>query len=145
MNLSIHTALLAQSITKVLLLLDVPIPTVDIGCDFVSKSVIVPFQVVINFETEQANPFVTPGFPGHHHYYELVRRQHLSLSLYCLLPLLQFDRTMLTSLVSYKSPDNVPDTFTPDVMQPVIRLSTALLSFGQLITGTNVTTRFRHH
>jgi hypothetical protein len=27
----------------------------------------------------------------------------------------------LTSLVSYKSPDNVPDTFTPDVAQPIIR------------------------
>ena len=35
-------------------------------------------------------------------------------------------RAILTSLVSYKSPDNVPDTFTPDVMQTLIRLHSAL-------------------
>ena len=32
----------------------------------------------------------------------------------------------MTSLVSYKSPDNVPDTFTPDAVQPIIRSLAAL-------------------
>jgi hypothetical protein len=35
-----------------------------IGCDIVSKQSIVPFQVVSNFETEQANPFAPPALTG---------------------------------------------------------------------------------
>jgi hypothetical protein len=42
---------------------------------------------------------------------------------------------ILTSLVSYKSPDNVPDTFTPDAMQTLIRLHSALPFFFQAFHG----------
>jgi hypothetical protein len=94
------------------------------------------FQVVDYFEIEQANPFATPGFPGYHHSYELVRHQNLSPSLTACLPNMVY-RAILISLVSYKSPDNVPDTFTPDVMQKLIRLHSALPFSIQAFHGHN--------
>ena len=93
-------------------------------------------RIVTHYETEQANPFVTPGFPGYLHSYELVRHQNLSPSLTACLSKVGY-KTILTSLVSYKSPDYVPDTFTPYVMQTLIRLHSALLFSIQAFHGYN--------
>ena len=87
-------------------------------------------------------PSLLPVFAGYHYYYGSVRRQNLSSSLTACLSKVGY-RAILTSLVSYKSPDNVPDTFTPDVMQTVLRFPLHCPFFGRF-AGTTVIARFRH-
>jgi hypothetical protein len=70
-------------------------------------------------------PSLLPVFPG---FITTTEKSAARISAHPLLPVSSKVgyRAILTSLVSYKSPDNVPDTFTPDVMQTLIRLHSAL-------------------